>query len=89
VDEDEAENAPFTAIDTRRRAGNNNALRSDHLAHNSATGVGGSHDEAMMYGEIPSCWAVNFCRFPKRTFEEVSEPVEAVPSQPINVPKKG
>ena len=36
-----------------------------------------------------SCCAVNFCRLPKRTFEEVSEPVEAVPIQPISVPKKG
>ena len=29
------------------------------------------------------------CRLPKSTLAEVSEPVEAVPSQPISVPKKG
>ena len=38
---------------------------------------------------MSSCCAVSFCRLPKRTLEEVSEPVEAVPIQPMRVPKKG
>jgi hypothetical protein len=44
---------------------------------------------SMMSGEIPSCCAVSFCRLPKSTFEDVSEPVDAVPNQPMRVPKKG
>jgi len=43
----------------------------------------------IMYGEMPSCCAVNFCKLPKSTFDEVSDPVDAIPSHPIRVPKKG
>src|SRR5713101_8066970 len=40
-------------------------------------------------GLRPSCVAVIFCKLPNRTFDEVSEPVSATPSQPSIVPKKG
>src|SRR5947209_33295 len=36
-----------------------------------------------------SCCAVIFCKPPNSTFEDVSLPVSATPSQPINVPKNG
>src|SRR5229473_330416 len=36
-----------------------------------------------------SCCAVIFCKPPKSAFEEVSLPVSATPSHPINVPKNG
>src|ERR687893_282571 len=35
-------------------------------------------------GLTPICWAVTFCRLAKRAFAEVSEPVSATPSHPIN-----
>ena len=44
---------------------------------------------AIRTGLRSSCCAVIFCRPPKRTFEEVSLPVRATPSQPMNAPKKG
>src|SRR5246127_5017594 len=37
----------------------------------------------------PSCSEVIFCRLPNRMFEAVSDPVNATPSQPSSVPKKG
>src|SRR6266576_5043286 len=40
-------------------------------------------------GDRPSCSEVIFCNPPNSTFEAVSEPVSATPSQPSNVPKKG
>ena len=40
MNEDEAEDASFASVDTRRSAGNNDALRGDHLAHHPAAGVG-------------------------------------------------
>src|ERR1700734_234150 len=43
----------------------------------------------MRMGLRLSCWAVIFCRPPKRTLEEVSLPVSATPSQPMKAPKKG
>src|SRR6266480_2530949 len=43
----------------------------------------------MRMGLRLSCWAVIFCKPPKRTFEDVSLPVRATPSQPMKVPKKG
>jgi len=44
---------------------------------------------AIRTGLRESCSAVMRCRLPKRTFEEVSDPVRATPSQPSSVPKKG
>src|SRR2546422_349567 len=43
----------------------------------------------MRMGLRLSFWAVIFCKPPKRTFEDVSLPVRATPSQPMKVPKKG
>ena len=43
----------------------------------------------MRTGLKPSCWAVIFCRLPKRTLELVSDPVSATPSHPSSVPKNG
>src|SRR6202163_1014303 len=40
-------------------------------------------------GDRPSCSEVIFCRLPNSTFEAVSDPVSATPSQPSSVPKKG
>src|ERR687885_2891040 len=40
-------------------------------------------------GLSPSWLAVVFCRLAKRAFEEVSEPVRATPSHPINGAKNG
>src|SRR5947208_8188779 len=40
-------------------------------------------------GDRPSCSDVIFCKPPNSTFEAVSEPVSATPSQPSNVPKNG
>src|SRR5207248_3719076 len=40
-------------------------------------------------GDSPSCCAVIFCNPPNSTFDAVSEPVSATPSQPSNVPKNG
>src|SRR5260370_32575733 len=37
----------------------------------------------------PSCSEVIFCRLPNRMLEAVSDPVNATPSQPSRVPKKG
>src|SRR5712692_10262900 len=36
-----------------------------------------------------NCCAVIFCKQPKRAFDEVSLPVSATPSHPMNVPKNG
>ena len=38
---------------------------------------------------MPSCSAVMRCNPPNNTFEDVSDPVSATPSQPIRVPKNG
>src|ERR1700722_3276877 len=43
----------------------------------------------MRMGLRLSCWAVIFCRPPKRTLEEVSLPVSATPSHPMKEPKNG
>src|SRR5215207_2405017 len=40
-------------------------------------------------GLNPSWLAVVFCRLAKRAFEEVSEPVSATPSHPMNEAKNG
>src|SRR5580698_11452180 len=40
-------------------------------------------------GDRPSCCAVIFCKPPNRTFEAVSDPMSATPSQPSRVPKNG
>src|SRR5215831_6480212 len=40
-------------------------------------------------GERPSCSEVIFCKLPNSTFDAVSEPVSATPSQPSKVPKNG
>src|SRR5215469_1081690 len=40
-------------------------------------------------GDNPSCSAVIFCKPPNSTFEAVSDPVRATPSQPSKVPKNG
>src|SRR5215813_15281124 len=40
-------------------------------------------------GDRPSCSDVIFCNPPNSTFEAVSEPVSATPSQPSKVPKNG
>src|SRR6266403_3682688 len=40
-------------------------------------------------GDRPSCSAVIFCKPPNSTFEAVSDPVSATPSQPSSVPKNG
>src|SRR3954470_11989378 len=44
---------------------------------------------AIKTGDRPSCSEVIFCRPPKSTFEAVSDPVSATPSQPSSVPKNG
>src|SRR5499427_3507457 len=44
---------------------------------------------AISTGLRPSCSEVIFCRLPNSTFDAVSEPVSATPSQPSRVPKKG
>ena len=44
---------------------------------------------AISTGERPSCSAETFCRLPKSTFDDVSEPVSATPSQPSIAPKNG
>src|SRR5207237_4521127 len=44
---------------------------------------------AIRTGDRPSCSEVIFCNPPKRTFDAVSEPVSATPSQPSSVPKNG
>src|ERR1700730_7905984 len=43
----------------------------------------------MRIGERPNCSAVIFCKPPKSTFDEVSEPVTATPSHPSRAPKNG
>src|SRR6185312_2226209 len=40
-------------------------------------------------GDRPSCSEVIFCRPPNSTFEAVSDPVSATPSQQSRVPKNG
>src|ERR1700748_1061721 len=44
---------------------------------------------AIKIGDRPSCCDVIFCRLPNSTFEAVSDPVSATPSQPSSVPKNG
>ncbi len=44
---------------------------------------------AIRIGDRPSCCEVIFCKLPNSTFEAVSDPVSATPSQPSSVPKKG
>src|ERR1700730_17582117 len=44
---------------------------------------------AIRIGEMPSCSDVIFCRLPNRTFDAVSDPVNATPNQPSSVPKNG
>src|SRR3954452_17036120 len=44
---------------------------------------------AIRIGDRPNCSEVIFCRFPNSTFEAVSDPVSATPSQPSSVPKNG
>src|SRR5215813_10963170 len=44
---------------------------------------------AIRIGDKPSCSEVIFCKPPNSTFEAVSEPVNATPSQPSKVPKNG
>src|SRR5213595_3847414 len=44
---------------------------------------------AINTGLNPVRCAVIFCKLPNKTFEAVSDPVSATPSQPNNVPKNG
>src|SRR5712672_2355012 len=44
---------------------------------------------AIRIGDRPSCSDVIFCNPPNSTFEAVSDPVNATPSQPSRVPKNG
>ena len=44
---------------------------------------------AISTGFSPSCSAVTLCRPPNSTFDAVSEPVSATPSQPSRVPNSG
>src|SRR5246500_5561970 len=44
---------------------------------------------AIRIGDRPSCSEVIFCRLPNSTFDAVSDPVSATPSQPSKVPKNG
>ena len=44
MDKDEAKNAALAAISARGGTCNDNALRSDHLPHDAATGVRRDHD---------------------------------------------
>src|SRR5207253_9774101 len=44
---------------------------------------------AISSGFKPICWADVRCKPPNSTFDAVSEPVSATPSQPSKVPKKG
>jgi len=44
---------------------------------------------AIKIGLRPTCDAVIFCRLPNKTFDEVSDPVNATPNQPSIVPKNG
>src|SRR6476620_4328973 len=44
---------------------------------------------AINTGLMPSCSAVTRCKPPKRTFDDVSEPVSVTPSQPMSVPNSG
>src|SRR6266545_8035235 len=44
---------------------------------------------AARIGFMPICWALTTCRLPKSTFDEVSEPVSATPSQPRSGEKNG
>ena len=46
-------------------------------------------EAAARIGFIPICWAETTCRFPNSTFDEVSEPVSATPSQPRSGEKNG
>jgi hypothetical protein len=46
-------------------------------------------DAVVRIGESISCRAVTCCKFPKRTLDEVSLPVSAVPSHPMSGEKKG
>lgn len=42
--ENEAKNVPFAAVGLRRGGGDDDALGSDHLAHDASGGVGGCHE---------------------------------------------
>src|SRR5579863_10462430 len=44
---------------------------------------------AIRTDDRPSSSEVIFCRLPNKMFEAVSDPVNATPSQPSSVPKKG
>ena len=57
----------------------------DHLAHDAARAVGG----ADQIGAQAELLGRTFCMPPNSTFDAVSEPVSATPSQPSIVPKKG
>jgi hypothetical protein len=46
-------------------------------------------DAAMSVSLTPTFRAVMVCRLPNRTFDEVSDPVNATPNQPSSVPKNG
>src|SRR5215207_7156272 len=46
-------------------------------------------DAAVRIGDKPSCSAETFWRLPKSTFDDVSLPVSATPSQPIIGEKNG
>src|SRR5713101_4965147 len=48
-----------------------------------------AHIKISKWGVKLSCCAVIFCKPPKSAFEEVSLPVSATPSHPMNVPKNG
>ena len=46
-------------------------------------------DATIRDGDRCSCCAVTCCRLPKSTFDDVSLPVSATPSQPISGEKNG
>jgi len=82
VPEDEAQDRAFVAEPVGRRRRDDGRLASiiwpmtppDEFAAAISTGL------------RPNCSEVIFCRFPKNTFEAVSDPVRATSSQPSSVP---
>ena len=77
-----AQNRPFLPIRFRRRAGHHDARRGNRRPpHELADAIG--------VGEHPDPPAVIVCRLPNTTFDDISDPVVAVPSHPISVPKNG
>src|SRR5690242_13750956 len=83
--EDEPEDRTFLPDLVGGGGGDADGLRVDHFAHDAAGGIRGCHQD----GAETELLRGNFCKPPKRTLDDVSLPVRATPSQPINEPKKG